>query len=123
MGKTALALNMAEHVAVDNGLPVALFSMEMGGTQLAMRMLGSISRVDQHRMRTGRLNDEEWQKLSSAMASCTRRRSSSTRLRRSTFLSCALVRAAYGASAAARADRHRLPAADVWRQVPVRTGD
>jgi replicative DNA helicase len=67
MGKTAFALNIAEHVAVDNGLPVAVFSMEMGGTQLAMRMLGSISRVDQHKMRTGRLNDEEWQKLSSAM--------------------------------------------------------
>lgn len=67
MGKTAFALNMAEHVAVDNGLPVAVFSMEMGGTQLAMRMLGSISRVDQHRMRTGRLNDDEWSKLSSAM--------------------------------------------------------
>ena len=67
MGKTAFALNIAENVAVDNGLPVAVFSMEMGGTQLAMRMLGSISRVDQHRMRTGRLNDDEWQKLSSAM--------------------------------------------------------
>lgn len=67
MGKTAFALNIAEHVAVDNGLPVAVFSMEMGGTQLAMRMLGSISRVDQHKMRTGRLNDEEWHKLSSAM--------------------------------------------------------
>jgi len=67
MGKTAFALNIAENVAVDNGLPVAVFSMEMGGTQLAMRMLGSISRVDQHRMRTGRLNDEEWGKLSSAM--------------------------------------------------------
>ncbi len=67
MGKTAFALNMAENIAVDNGLPVAIFSMEMGGTQLAMRMLGSISRVDQHRMRTGRLNDEEWGKLSSAM--------------------------------------------------------
>jgi replicative DNA helicase len=67
MGKTAFALNMAEHVAVDNGLPVAVFSMEMGGTQLAMRLLGSISRVDQHRMRTGRLNDEEWGKLSVAM--------------------------------------------------------
>ena len=67
MGKTAFALNMAENVAVDNGLPVAVFSMEMGGTQLAMRMLGSISRVDQHRMRTGRLTDEEWGKLSSAM--------------------------------------------------------
>ncbi len=67
MGKTAFALNIAENVAVDNGLPVAVFSMEMGGTQLAMRMLGSISRVDQHRMRTGRLTDEEWGKLSSAM--------------------------------------------------------
>jgi replicative DNA helicase len=67
MGKTALALNIAEHVAVDNGLPVAIFSMEMSGTQLAMRLLGSISKVDQHRMRTGRLNDDEWSKLSEAI--------------------------------------------------------
>jgi replicative DNA helicase len=67
MGKTALALNVAEHVAVDNGLPVAIFSMEMSSTQLAMRMLGSISRVDQHKMRTGRLNDREWSDLSEAM--------------------------------------------------------
>src|SRR5438445_2336358 len=52
MGKTAFALNIAEHVAVDNGLPVAIFSMEMSSTQLAMRMLGSISRVDQHKMPT-----------------------------------------------------------------------
>jgi len=67
MGKTALALNFAEHVAVKNGIPVAVFSMEMGATQLAMRLLGSIARVDQHKMRTGRLNDEEWSRLSSAM--------------------------------------------------------
>jgi replicative DNA helicase len=67
MGKTALALNIAEHVAVDNGLPVAVFSMEMSSTQLAMRMLGSIARVDQHKMRTGRLNDKEWGHLSDAM--------------------------------------------------------
>jgi len=67
MGKTALALNFAEHVAVDNGLPVAIFSMEMSGTQLAARVLGSIARVDQHKMRTGRLSDEEWQRLSHAM--------------------------------------------------------
>jgi replicative DNA helicase len=67
MGKTALALNIAEHVAVDNGLPVAIFSMEMSATQLAMRMLGSIARVDQHKMRTGRLNDKEWGDLSEAM--------------------------------------------------------
>jgi replicative DNA helicase len=68
MGKTALALNIAEHVAVDNGLPVAIFSMEMSSTQLAMRMLGSISRVDQHKMRTGRLTDKEWGDLSDAVA-------------------------------------------------------
>src|SRR5439155_613135 len=61
------ALNPAEHVAVDNGLPVAIFSMEMSSTQLAMRMLGSISRVDQHKMRTGRLSDKEWSQLSEAM--------------------------------------------------------
>jgi replicative DNA helicase len=67
MGKTAFALNIAEHVAVGNGLPVGVFSMEMSGTQLATRMLGSIGRVDQHKMRTGRLSDEEWQKLSGAM--------------------------------------------------------
>jgi replicative DNA helicase len=67
MGKTALALNIAEHVAVDNGLPVAIFSMEMSATQLAMRMLGSIARVDQHKMRTGRLSDKEWGDLSDAM--------------------------------------------------------
>src|SRR5215510_8528911 len=59
MGKTALALNFAEYVAVDNGLPVAIFSMEMSSTQLAQRMLGSIARVDQHKMRTGKLSDRE----------------------------------------------------------------
>jgi len=67
MGKTAFALNIAEHVAMKEGGPVAIFSMEMGATQLAMRLLGSLARVDQHKMRTGRLNDEEWEKLSTAM--------------------------------------------------------
>jgi len=67
MGKTALALNMAEHVAVENRLPVAVFSMEMSGTQLAMRMLGSIGRLDQHRLRTGRLSDEDWNRLTNAV--------------------------------------------------------
>ncbi len=66
-GKTAFALNIAEHVAVDMGLPVALFSLEMPGTQLAMRMLSSIGRLDQLRVRTGRLNDEEWQRLTYAL--------------------------------------------------------
>ena len=67
MGKTALALNIAEHVAVENGLPVAIFSMEMSSSQVATRMLGSIARVDQHKMRTGRLSDSEWGSLSDAM--------------------------------------------------------
>ena len=67
MGKTSLALNMAEHVAIEVGLPVAVFSMEMGGGQLAMRMLSSVGRLDAHRMRTGRLNDEEWGKLTFAL--------------------------------------------------------
>ncbi len=67
MGKTALALNMGEHVAVENRLPVAVFSMEMVGTQLATRMLGSIGRLDQHKLRTGRLSDEDWNKLTNAV--------------------------------------------------------
>ena len=67
MGKTAFALNIAEHVAVDNRLPVAVFSMDMSGTQLAMRLLGSVGRLDQHKMRTGRLTDDDWNKLTNAV--------------------------------------------------------
>ncbi|AXF20859.1 replicative DNA helicase [Burkholderia pyrrocinia] len=67
MGKTALSMNIGEYVAVEYGLPVAVFSMEMPGTQLVMRMLGSIGRLDQHRMRTGRLTDEDWPKLTHAV--------------------------------------------------------
>ena len=67
MGKTALALNMAEHVAVENKLPVAVFSMEMSGSQLAMRLLGSIGRLDQHKLRTGRLSDDDWNRLTNAV--------------------------------------------------------
>lgn len=67
MGKTALALNIGEHVAVENGLPVAVFSMEMSGAQLAMRLLGSVGKLDQHKLRTGRLNDDDWHRLSTAV--------------------------------------------------------
>ena len=67
MGKTSLALNIAEHVALEVGLPVAVFSMEMGGAQLAMRMLSSVGRLDAHRVRTGRLDDDEWSRLSFAL--------------------------------------------------------
>ncbi len=66
MGKTAFALNIAEHVALDQGLPVAVFSMEMGGTQLATRLLCSVGRIDQQRVRTGRLRDEDWPRLTIA---------------------------------------------------------
>jgi len=67
MGKTAFSLNMAEHVALESGLPVAVFSMEMASTQLAMRMIGSVGRLDQHRMRTGRLEEEDWVRLTTAL--------------------------------------------------------
>lgn len=67
MGKTAFSMNIGEYVAVEYGLPVAVLSMEMPGTQLTMRMLGSIGRLDQHRMRTGRLTDEDWPKLTHAV--------------------------------------------------------
>ncbi len=64
MGKTAFALNIGEHVAIDQGLPVAVFSMEMGASQLAIRMLSSVGRINQQRLRTGRLENEDWPKLS-----------------------------------------------------------
>jgi replicative DNA helicase len=67
MGKTALAINIAEHVALKEGLPVAVFSMEMGAAQLAVRIVGSIGRIDQGHLRTGKLTDEEWPRLSEAI--------------------------------------------------------
>jgi replicative DNA helicase len=67
MGKTAFSINIGENVAIEAGLPVAVFSMEMGGAQLAMRMLGSVGQLDQHRLRTGRLNDEDWPRLTHAI--------------------------------------------------------
>jgi len=67
MGKTAFSVNIGENVAIESGLPVAIFSMEMGGTQLAMRMLGSVGRLDQHRLRNGQLNDEDWPRLTHAI--------------------------------------------------------
>jgi replicative DNA helicase len=67
MGKTALAINIAEHVALNEGLPVAVFSMEMGASQLAVRIVGSIGRVDQGHLRTGKLSDDEWPRLTEAI--------------------------------------------------------
>ncbi len=67
MGKTALAINIAEHVALNEGLPVAVFSMEMGASQLAVRIVGSIGRIDQGHLRTGKLSDDEWPRLTEAI--------------------------------------------------------
>ncbi|PXW98669.1 primary replicative DNA helicase [Sphaerotilus hippei] len=67
MGKTAFALNIGEHVAVKEQLPVVVFSMEMGASQLALRMVGSLGRVDQQHLRTGALRDDEWGRLSEAV--------------------------------------------------------
>lgn len=66
MGKTAFALNIASHAAVEMGLPVAIFSLEMAKEQLAMRMLASEAKVDSHRLRQGRLGETDWPKLTIA---------------------------------------------------------
>mgnify|MGYP006185137251 FL=1 len=67
LGKTAFAINIAEHVALNEGLPVAVFSMEMGASQLAVRVVGSIGRIDQGHLRTGKLSDDEWPRLTEAI--------------------------------------------------------
>jgi len=67
MGKTSIAMNMAENVAIKGDQPVAIFSMEMPGEALAMRMMSSLGRIDQHKIRTGKLDDDEWPRLTSAV--------------------------------------------------------
>lgn len=67
MGKTALAMNMAESAALESKKAVAVFSMEMSGPQLAMRMIGSVGRVDQHQLRTGTFKEEDWPRLVDAV--------------------------------------------------------
>lgn len=71
MGKTSFAMNVAQYVAVKQQAPVAVFSLEMPGEQLAMRMLSSLGRIDQHRLRTGKLAEEDWPRLSSAVSMLT----------------------------------------------------
>lgn len=68
MGKTSFAMNIAEHAAIHEQAPVAVFSMEMPGEQLAMRMMSSLGRIDQHKVRTGRLEDDDWPRLTSAIS-------------------------------------------------------
>jgi len=64
---TALALNIAEHIGLELKLPVLVFSMEMGSTQLATRLLGSVAKVDAQRLRTGKLDTGDWDRLGSAL--------------------------------------------------------
>jgi len=68
MGKTTFAMNIAENAAIAQGIPVAVFSMEMPAESLAMRMISSMGRIDQHRLRTGQLNDEDWPRITSAVS-------------------------------------------------------
>jgi replicative DNA helicase len=67
MGKTTIVMNMAEHVALTEKKAVAVFSMEMSGPQLAMRMIGSVGRVDQHQLRTATFKDDDWPRLVDAV--------------------------------------------------------
>jgi len=67
MGKTTFALNIAEYVAVKKELPVAVFSMEMSGEQLSLRMLSSMGRIDSQKFRSGDLSDDDWKRVSSAI--------------------------------------------------------
>ncbi len=67
MGKTAFAINIAQHAATREKLPVAIFSMEMPSEQIAMRMLSSLGRIDQHKIRTGKLGDDDWPRLTHAV--------------------------------------------------------
>jgi len=67
MGKTTFALNVAEHIAIKSKRPVAVFSMEMPGEQLALRMMSSLGRIDQQKVRTGKLSDDDWPRITSAV--------------------------------------------------------
>ncbi len=66
MGKTSFAMNLVENVALTQELPVAMFSMEMPGEQLCMRMIASLSKIELNRVRNGNLNDADWARITSA---------------------------------------------------------
>ncbi|MDD9196383.1 replicative DNA helicase [Aliivibrio sp. S3MY1] len=74
MGKTTFAMNLCENAAMDQDKPVLIFSLEMPAEQLMMRMLASMSRVDQTKIRTGQLDDEDWARISSTMGILTQKK-------------------------------------------------
>lgn len=67
MGKTTFAMNLVENVLMKSGLPVLVFSMEMPAEQLVMRMLSSLGRIDQGKVRSGKLEEDDWPRLTSTM--------------------------------------------------------
>ncbi len=67
MGKTIMAMNIAQSIVIDKKLPILVFSMEMPGDAIAMRMISSLGGIDQHRLRTGRIEDDDWTRISSAI--------------------------------------------------------
>jgi len=67
MGKTSFAMNIAENAVIAGGKPVLVFSMEMPADSLIMRVLSSLGRIDQRKIRTGQLGDDDWPRLTSAV--------------------------------------------------------
>ena len=67
MGKTTLAINIAENAAIGARVPTAIFSMEMPSQQLAFRMISSLGRIDQTHLRTGKFPDEDWSRINTAV--------------------------------------------------------
>ncbi len=65
---TAMAMNIIEHAAIKDKMTAAVFSMEMPAEQLGMRMMSSLGRIDQHKVRTGKLDDDDWPRLTSAVS-------------------------------------------------------
>ena len=68
MGKTSLAMNVVEHAVMGSDTPTLVFSLEMSSDQLVLRLLSSLGRIDQSRMRTGELSDDDWQRFASAVS-------------------------------------------------------
>jgi replicative DNA helicase len=68
MGKTIFGMNLAEHASIKCDKPVLVFSLEMPAEAIAMRLMSSLGRIDQHRLRTGRLNDDDWPRVTSAVS-------------------------------------------------------
>lgn len=75
MGKTTFAMNIAEHAAMTAEAPVAVFSMEMPAEQLALRMISSLGRVELQKIRTGKLADQDWPRINSAIAMLAQKKS------------------------------------------------